>query len=62
MPQVRHVPEWFPGAGFQKKASQWRVTVDRLRDAPYDATMKRLVSTHSPPNGNSSHLFSPARR
>ncbi len=41
---VRYVPEWFPGAGFQKRARQWRITVKRLRDAPYDDTMKRLVS------------------
>ncbi|KAM5539123.1 hypothetical protein V8D89_007346 [Ganoderma adspersum] len=44
IPFLKHVPEWFPGAGFQKKASQWRVTVDRLRDAPYDDTMKRLLA------------------
>ena len=40
---VKYVPKWFPGAGFKKKASYWRVSVERLRDAPFDASLKRLV-------------------
>nr|VWO98686.1 Aspartate aminotransferase (EC [Ganoderma boninense] len=44
IPLLRHVPEWFPGAGFQKRAKEWRVVVDRLRDAPYENTMKRLLA------------------
>ena len=23
-PMLKHVPSWFPGAGFQKKATHWR--------------------------------------
>lgn len=35
--QVKYVPEWFPGAGFQRKAREWRFEVDRVVDAPFAA-------------------------
>ncbi|EJF62441.1 cytochrome P450 [Dichomitus squalens LYAD-421 SS1] len=44
IPFLRYVPEWFPGAGFQKKAKHWRVAVERLRDAPYDNALKRFTA------------------
>ncbi|TFK84330.1 cytochrome P450 [Polyporus arcularius HHB13444] len=42
IPMLKHVPEWFPGAGFQRKARIWRESVDRLLNAPYEDVQKRL--------------------
>ncbi|KAI0713249.1 cytochrome P450 [Earliella scabrosa] len=44
LPFLRYVPEWFPGAGFQKDAKRWRVAVERLRDAPYENVKQRMLS------------------
>lgn len=46
---VKHVPAWFPGAGFQKKAAYWKSNVDRMRDAPFAATREAVVSILSYP-------------
>ncbi|OJT02970.1 O-methylsterigmatocystin oxidoreductase [Trametes pubescens] len=39
MPFLRHIPSWFPGAGFKRDALQWSEVVVAARDAPYDAAM-----------------------
>ena len=31
-PILKHVPSWFPGAGFQKKAARWREAVNTMAD------------------------------
>lgn len=33
---VRFVPAWFPGAGFKRKAIDWRQSTTALRDVPYE--------------------------
>lgn len=40
---VRHIPEWLPGAGFQRKAREWRKTTIDLRDEPYKYISQQLV-------------------
>ncbi|KII85530.1 hypothetical protein PLICRDRAFT_178586 [Plicaturopsis crispa FD-325 SS-3] len=35
MPFLKHVPAWVPGAGFQRKAAQWKEVVDEFQDRPY---------------------------
>ena len=40
---VKYVPEWFPGAGFQKLGKKWRVNVLRLKNAPFDFTKDAMV-------------------
>lgn len=42
---VKYVPDWVPGAGFQKKAANWKRYVLEMRDAPFAAVQKALVST-----------------
>ena len=42
-PILRHVPSWFPGAGFQKKAAQWKRTLDQMVDVPHDFVKARMV-------------------
>ena len=41
---VKYIPEWVPGAGFQKQARIWYDAVDKLRNAPYDNVLQRMVS------------------
>ncbi|KAF8996018.1 cytochrome P450 [Cyathus striatus] len=36
IPILKYVPEWIPGAGFQKKAREWRHAVHEMRDAPFE--------------------------
>lgn len=33
---VKYVPQWVPGAGFQKVASEWRRVVHRVINEPYE--------------------------
>jgi hypothetical protein len=44
---VKYVPEWFPGAGFQKKAKLWRQYVDEMRIRPFEVVKQDLVSVMS---------------
>ncbi|KAI8969785.1 O-methylsterigmatocystin oxidoreductase [Trametes punicea] len=37
VPALKHLPSWLPGMGFKRKAIQWRVAVDALRNVPYEA-------------------------
>ena len=41
---VRYVPEWFPGARFQKLGRKWKATVDIFRSAPFDFTKNAMVN------------------
>jgi hypothetical protein len=42
---VKHVPAWFPGAGFQKKARLWRKFAVEMNVAPFAAVKQALVSS-----------------
>lgn len=35
-PSLKHVPEWMPGAGFKKKAKEWRKLSEAMINVPYD--------------------------
>ena len=41
---VRHIPAWFPGAGFKRKALKWRESVKEMVDEPFDVAIKHYVS------------------
>jgi hypothetical protein len=41
---VRHLPEWFPGAGFKKKARIWKKGVKDMPTIPFQFVKKELVS------------------
>jgi Cytochrome P450 len=43
-PPVKHVPEWVPGAGFKKKAKQWREPTMEMMMAPFMVVKNALVS------------------
>ncbi|OSD04423.1 CyP450 monooxygenase [Trametes coccinea BRFM310] len=41
---LRYVPSWFPGAGFKRKAAEWRKDVLALRNVPFDAAMENTAN------------------
>ena len=47
MPWLKHVPEWVPGAGFQKKAKAWRKLQEGFRELPFAEALNSLVSAWS---------------
>lgn len=42
LPILKHVPEWVPGAGFQRKAREWKEAVLGMRDAPFEAAKEAM--------------------
>ena len=42
-PFLKYVPSWFPGAGFQKKASRWRELVTTMAEKPFRHVQEQLV-------------------
>ncbi|OCH88003.1 cytochrome P450 [Obba rivulosa] len=45
MPFLKHIPAWFPGAGFQRKAREWKKDILATRVMGLAAT-KRAISQH----------------
>lgn len=43
MPFLKHVPSWFPGAGFKQKAKQWKRHADDTVNAPLEALKVNIV-------------------
>jgi hypothetical protein len=42
--KVKYLPEWFPGAGFQKKAKIWKKIVLDMPAAPFQFVKRQFVS------------------
>jgi hypothetical protein len=40
---VKYVPEWLPGAGFKKKAREWKKLSIELRDRPFELLKAAMV-------------------
>lgn len=43
LPILAHVPEWFPGAGFQTTARLWKKNLLKTVDVPYNFAKKREI-------------------
>lgn len=43
VPILKYVPEWLPGAGFQKKAREWKNDTLKMVQAPFSAAKRNLV-------------------
>ena len=43
IPILKHVPEFVPGAGFQKKARVWRKIQEDFRNVPYESSIEAIV-------------------
>lgn len=44
IPALKHLPDWFPGAGFQKKAKVWKKTVVDMPTVPFQFVKKELAA------------------
>ncbi|KAI0341374.1 cytochrome P450 [Trametopsis cervina] len=56
IPVLKHVPSWFPGAGFQKEAARMRRDREELYDVPYDFVKSCMGGTDTPTSFVSFHL------
>jgi len=43
LPFLRYIPEWFPGAKFQREARNCRNVLNRLMQEPYEIVQKQMV-------------------
>lgn len=43
LPFLKHVPAWLPGAGFKRKAAEWKKTTYEMRDGPFEAVKAAMV-------------------
>lgn len=44
IPQLRYLPDWFPGATFKKDARMVMQQIGKLRKESYQATLNAMVS------------------
>ncbi|PPQ69644.1 hypothetical protein CVT24_001217 [Panaeolus cyanescens] len=47
IPVLKHVPKWFPGAAFQRKAEEWRKIQEDFVEAPYQYVTQRMKEGNS---------------
>ena len=45
-PILKHIPDWFPGAGFKRTVAAWKDIAHNMRDAPFEKTMESWVRLH----------------
>ncbi|EEB96705.1 hypothetical protein MPER_04116, partial [Moniliophthora perniciosa FA553] len=38
LPWLKYIPDWFPGAGFKRKAKEWRKLYDNMANIPFEVT------------------------
>ncbi|KAJ7146871.1 cytochrome P450 [Mycena epipterygia] len=51
IPILKYVPDWFPGAGFKRKAKEWRQMTRALQDVPFVEVKRQLAL------GTAAHSF-----
>ncbi|KAF9445086.1 cytochrome P450 [Macrolepiota fuliginosa MF-IS2] len=56
LPWLKYVPEWVPGAGFQKKAKAWGKLAMRMVDMPFEAAKKQIMEGSAKPSFTSFSL------
>ena len=42
-PILKHLPSWFPGGGFQKKAARVREAINTMTEKPFRYVQEQLV-------------------
>ncbi|KZP06197.1 cytochrome P450 [Athelia psychrophila] len=50
LPILKHVPSWFPGAGFKRKAKEWKRYADEVLEAPYKALKEEMANGAAKPS------------
>ncbi|EGO01616.1 hypothetical protein SERLA73DRAFT_166166 [Serpula lacrymans var. lacrymans S7.3] len=56
MPALKHVPDWFPGAGFKVKAKEWSATLEEMVAMPYRFVKDQMAAGIAPPSFTSNLL------
>ncbi|PCH38747.1 cytochrome P450 [Wolfiporia cocos MD-104 SS10] len=49
-PFLRHIPDWFPGAGFKAVAKREREALIKARDEPYDMVREQVIRGTATPS------------
>ncbi|KAK1226584.1 hypothetical protein PQX77_010424 [Marasmius sp. AFHP31] len=49
-PALRYVPSWFPGAGFKRKAKEWRKLYNRMNTEPFEMVKKQMETGTAQPS------------
>ncbi|KAJ7609821.1 cytochrome P450 [Roridomyces roridus] len=49
IPLLKYIPEWFPGAAFQRFAKEGRVWSEKLREIPFEETKRRMAAGEASP-------------
>ncbi|KAF8187480.1 cytochrome P450 [Pholiota molesta] len=44
VPALKHIPAWFPGAGFKKTAVEWAATLNEMVEEPYHFVKEQMAS------------------
>ncbi|KAJ7436982.1 cytochrome P450 [Mycena galericulata] len=55
-PILKHVPRWFPGAGFKRQAEEWRKLSLAMLEVPFAETKRRMDMNKTPPSFTSDKL------
>ncbi|KAJ2934965.1 hypothetical protein H1R20_g2107, partial [Candolleomyces eurysporus] len=50
LPFLKHIPAWFPGAGFQRKARELYYMSDKFRSSPFDKAVSNLGTSLNRPS------------
>ncbi|KAJ7032376.1 cytochrome P450 [Mycena alexandri] len=50
LPFLKHVPAWVPGAGFQRKARQWKQETAKMVNIPFQITKQALTDGVAAPS------------
>ncbi|KAI0066963.1 cytochrome P450 [Artomyces pyxidatus] len=49
-PSLKYVPEWMPGAGFKRKAREWRKLSQAMINVPYDMVKEKFEKGNAEPS------------
>ncbi|KAK0185225.1 cytochrome P450 [Armillaria mellea] len=56
IPILRHIPEWFPGAGFKHTAREWASTLNDFIERPHNYVKQEMAAGRAHLSLTSSHL------
>ncbi|KAK0222555.1 cytochrome P450 [Armillaria nabsnona] len=56
IPILRHIPEWFPGAGFKRTAREWASTLNEFVERPHNYVKREMAAGKARLSFTSSHL------
>ncbi|KAL0066756.1 hypothetical protein AAF712_006147 [Marasmius tenuissimus] len=57
LPILKHVPAWFPGAGFKRKAREWNRIYAEMNTLPFGIAKKQMENGAAPPSFVSNRLM-----